>query len=96
MRILAVSRHGAINDCMHPSPCPFPALVNGVFGLLMFVTGCTRPGPDGIADAHWPAVVTFLQGLTDQCAKEELNVFFHLAGRQGGSNEVRVCLLDDG
>jgi len=46
------------------------------FCLLIWVIGCTGPGKKSTAVSQSPAMIAFLQGLTDQCAKENLNVFF--------------------
>ena len=46
------------------------------FCLLIWVIGCTGPGKKSTAVSQSPAMIAFLQGLTDQCAKEDLNVFF--------------------
>ena len=67
-----------------------------VFGLLMFVTGCTSTRTRAIANAQWPAVLTFLQGLTDKCAKEELNVFFvSPVVRMDGARHVYAYWMTD-
>ena len=46
------------------------------FCLLMWVAGCTRPVAKPAVTVPSPAMIAFLQGLTDQCAEKELNVFF--------------------
>jgi hypothetical protein len=43
------------------------------FCLLMWVAGCTRPVAKPAVTVSSPALIAFLQGLTDHCAEKELN-----------------------
>lgn len=67
-----------------------------VFWLLIWVTGCTGSGKKSVGVSQSPAMIAFLQGLTDQCAKEDLNVFFiSPVVRTGGASRVYVYWMTD-
>lgn len=67
-----------------------------IFWLLIWVTGCTGSGKKSVGDSQSPAMIAFLQGLTDECAKEDLNVFFiSPVVRTGGASRVYVYWMTD-
>jgi hypothetical protein len=66
------------------------------FCLLIWVIGCTGPGKKSAAVSQSPAMIAFLQGLTDQCAKEGLNVFFiSPVVKTSGASRVYVYWMTD-
>ena len=66
------------------------------FCLLIWVIGCTGPGKKSAAVSRSPAMIAFLQGLTDQCAKEDLNVFFiSPVVKTDGASRVYVYWMTD-
>ena len=64
--------------------------------LLIWVIGCTGPVKNPASISQSTAMIAFLQGLTDQCAKESLNVFFiSPVVKTGGVSRVYVYWMTD-